>query len=55
MLGAFAAVLVGALAGGFVSIGSGRVQSSLWLVGGLKVGIVGAWAVWAEELGEEGR
>ena len=52
-LGAFAATLLGALAGGFISISSGRMQSTLWVVGGLKLGIAGAWVVWpAEEIDE---
>ena len=48
-LGAFAATLLGALAGGFISISSGRMQSTLWVVGGLKMGIAGAWIVWPAE------
>lgn len=45
-LGAFVAVVVGAVAGGFLSICTGRLQSTLWVVGGLKLVIAGAWGVW---------
>ena len=48
-LGAFAATLLGALAGGFISIASGEMQSTLWVVGGLKLGIAGAFAIWPAE------
>lgn len=43
---AFLAILVGAVIGGFISEGSGKVQVVLWIAGGLKVGIVGAWLLW---------
>lgn len=53
MLGAFAATLAGAVAGGFISISTGRMQSTLWVVGVLKLGIAGAWMLWpAEDEGE---
>ena len=48
-LAAFAATLVGAVAGGFVSIKTGKMQSTLWVVGALKLGIAGAWVVWPAE------
>lgn len=35
--------MVGAVAGDFVSISTDRMQSSLWVVGGLKSAIVGGW------------
>lgn len=35
--------MVGAVAGGFVSISTDRMQSSLWVVGGLELAIAGAW------------
>ena len=44
--GAFAAVVVGAVAGGFIAVKTGKMQSTLWLVGGLKLGIAAAWVVW---------
>ena len=46
MIGAFVAVVLGAVAGGFLSVSTGRIQSTLWVVGGLKLGIAGAWAFW---------
>ena len=53
MLGAFAATLLGALAGGFISISTGKMQSTLWVVGVLKLGIAAAWMMWpAEDEGE---
>ena len=45
-MGAFAAVVIGAVAGGFLSVNTGNMQSTLWLVGSLKVGIAVAWAFW---------
>ena len=45
-VGAFVAVVVGAVAGGFLSICTGRMQSTLWVVGGLKLVIAGAWGFW---------
>lgn len=54
MLSAFAATLLGALVGGFISISTGQMQSTLWLVGGLKLGIAGAWMVWPAGVGEDG-
>lgn len=45
-MGAFAAVVIGAVLGGFLSVSTGRMQSTLWVVGGLKLGIAAAWGVW---------
>lgn len=42
MLGAFAATLLGALLQVFISISTGRMQDTLWLVGTLRLGIAGA-------------
>ena len=47
-LSAFIATLVGAIAGGWLSIGTGQVQSTLWCVAGLKMGIALAWGMWPE-------
>ena len=46
MIGAFVAVVLGAVAGGFLSVSTGKIQSTLWVVGGLKMGIAGAWGLW---------
>ena len=54
MIGAFVAVVLGAVAGGFLSVSTGRIQSTLWVVGGLKLGIAGAWGFWpAAEMVDE--
>lgn len=53
MLGAFAATLLGAIIGGFMSIKTGQMQSTLWLVGGLKFSIAGAWFMWPTGEGED--
>ena len=45
---AFAMILVGAVAGGFISEGSGKMQIVLWIAGSLKVLITGAWMLWPE-------
>lgn len=45
-IGAFVAVVVGAVAGGFLSVSTGRMQTTLWVVGGLKLGIAAAWGAW---------
>ena len=45
---AFVMILVGALAGGFISEGSGKMQVVLWIAGSLKVLITGAWMLWPE-------
>ena len=50
--GAFAAVVVGAVAGGFLSVKTGKMQSTLWLVGCIKLAIAAVWGFWpaAEEV-----
>ena len=53
-LGAFAAVLLGAVAGGFLSVATGKMQSTLWLVGGLKLLIAGIWWFWPSARVENG-
>ena len=53
-LGAFAAVLLGAVAGGFLSVATGKMQSTLWLVGGLKLVIAGIWWFWPSAKVENG-
>ena len=46
MIGAFVAVVLGAVGGGFLSVSTGRMQTTLWVVGGLKMGIAMAWGFW---------
>lgn len=43
---AFVMILVGAVAGGFISEGSGKMHLVLWIAGGLKVLITVAWMLW---------
>ena len=45
-VGAFAAILIGAVAGGFISESTRRMQIPLWIAGGLKLIIVCAWMIW---------
>lgn len=45
---AFLGILVGAVVGGFISEGTGKMQVVLWIAGGLKVLIVCAWMGWPE-------
>ena len=45
---AFVMILVGAVAGGFISEGSGKMQVVLWIAGGLKVLITAAWVLWPQ-------
>ena len=52
-LAAFAAVLVGAVAGGFLSVRTGKIQSTLWLVGCLKLLIAGLWGIWPRARDEQ--
>lgn len=53
-MGAFAAVIVGAVAGGFLSVQTGKMQTTLWLVGGLKMLIAVAWGFWPVAADEDG-
>lgn len=45
---AFLGILVGAVAGGFVSEATGRIQIPLWIAGGFKLVVTIAWTVWPE-------
>ena len=46
---AFVGILVGAVAGGFISENTGRMQIPLWIAGGIKLCIASAWMVWPEK------
>lgn len=46
---AFFAILVGAVAGGFISENTDRMQDPLWLAGGIKLLITGAWVIWPKK------
>lgn len=48
-LGAFVAALIGAVIGGFLSVLTGKMQSTLWLVGGLKILLAGLCWAWPAE------
>lgn len=43
---AFLGILVGAIVGGFISEGTGKMQVVLWIAGALKLLITFAWLVW---------
>lgn len=43
---AFLGILIGAVTGGFIAEGSGKMQIVLWIAGGLKVVITGSWMLW---------
>ncbi len=45
---AFLGILVGAVAGGFISEATRRMQIPLWIAGGFKLVITIAWMVWPE-------
>jgi len=45
---AFICILVGAVAGGFISEGIGKIQVVLWIAGGMKILITFAWMLWPE-------
>lgn len=45
---AFVGILVGAVAGGFISEGSGKMEVALWISGGMKVVMTGAWMLWPQ-------
>ena len=47
--GAFFGILIGAIAGGFVTNGSGQVQVALWMAFGIKVVVGLAWCFWPEK------
>ncbi|CAF9924107.1 MAG: hypothetical protein ALECFALPRED_002685 [Alectoria fallacina] len=46
---AFAGILLGAVAGGFIAEGTRRMQIPLWIAGGLKLCVASAWIVWPEQ------
>ena len=46
---AFVAILVGAVAGGFISEKSRRMQIPLWIAGGTKLCVASAWMLWPEK------
>ena len=46
---AFVAILVGAVAGGFISEHTRRMQIPLWIAGGIKLCVASAWMVWPEK------
>ena len=43
---AFAGILIGAVAGGFISENTRRMQIPLWIAGGIKLSVASAWMVW---------
>ena len=45
---AFFWILIGAIIGGFVSERTGGVYYPLWIAGGIKLCITGAWVFWPE-------
>ena len=47
--GAFFGILIGAIAGGFITKGSGQVQVALWVAFGIKVVVGLAWFFWPEK------
>lgn len=46
---AFVGILVGAVAGGFISESTRRMQIPLWIAGGIKLCVAIAWIVWPEK------
>lgn len=47
---AFFSILVGAVAGGWLTSETGSIQWSLWLSGGLKFMITAAWSIWPKKV-----
>ena len=45
---AFICILVGAVAGGFISEGTGKMEIVLWIAGGIKRLMTCAWMLWPE-------
>ena len=43
---AFVGILVGAVAGGFISENTRRMQIPLWIAGAIKLVVTSAWVVW---------
>ena len=48
-IGAFFALLIGAVAGGFIGENTKRMQVPLWIAGAIKLGITAAWMTWPEK------
>ncbi len=46
---AFVGILVGAVAGGFISESTRRMQIPLWIAGGIKLCVTSAWIVWPQK------
>lgn len=46
---AFAGILVGGIAGGFISSRRGEVMAPLWIASGVKLCITMSWIVWPEQ------
>ncbi len=47
---AFLSILLGAVAGGWLSRSTGEIQMALWVAGGIKMIVVMAWVFWFEAL-----
>ncbi|KAI9037147.1 YoaK family protein [Aspergillus affinis] len=47
---AFVLTLVGAIAGGWITKGTGDIYAALWIAAGIKLGIAGAWVFWGDEV-----
>ena len=45
----FAALLVGAIIGGWIGKGTGGLQYQLWVAGGVKFSLVVAWVFWPKK------
>lgn len=43
---AFLGILVGAVAGGWISKATGEIHTALWIAGGVKVCIATSWIMW---------
>ena len=46
---AFVGILVGAVAGGWISKTTGGMQSALWIAGAIKMVVTVAWMLWPEK------
>ncbi len=42
----FVGILLRAVVGGWIATATGGMAPSLWVAGGIKVGVMGAWMVW---------
>lgn len=47
---AFSGILVGAVAGGWISKATGEIQTVLWIAGGIKTIVTISWMLWPVEL-----